>query len=74
MPKELFPIVLPPAVFKEAGPEFNPALITKKVHKDVSLHINIFDRIKLSELTYWPTIKVKSYVTSFMDTERHVRY
>lgn len=72
LPKELFPIVFFPATFKKTGPQFNPTLITKNVHKDTSLCINISDINKLEELKYWPTTKVKSYVTPFIYTEKKI--
>jgi len=63
LPKELFPIVFFPAAFRETETQFNPTLITKNVHKDISLCINIFDRNKLEEFNYWPAIEVRIYVT-----------
>lgn len=69
LPKELFPIVFFPATFRKTGPQFNPTLITKNVHKDTSLCINISDINKLEEIKYWLTTKVKSYVTPFLYTE-----
>lgn len=66
----MFPIVFSPATFTKTGPQFNPTLITKNVHKDTSLCINISDINKLEELKYWPTTKVKSYVTPFIYTEK----
>lgn len=69
--KGVFPIVFSPATFRETGHCSNPTLITKNVHEDKSLHVNIFDRNKLEELKCWPAVKVKGYVTSLMYTERY---